>query len=119
MAEAAQTLRAGGSSSAGTRASSIPPEPTTARDGDSGSWTPVNPRRRFRAKTPDPEVVEATKKLRSPSSILDGITDVEMDSLEAATRKRALMETPDSGDDAPAESTGARTTVWQRRRWTS
>ena len=63
----------------------------------------MNVRRRFRAKTPDPEVVEGTKKLRGTSPFLDGITDVEMNSLEAPTRKRALVETPDSGDDAPAE----------------
>ena len=63
----------------------------------------MNVRRRFRAKSPDPEVAEGTKKLRGTSPILDGITDVEMNSLEAATRKRALVETTDSGDVAPAE----------------
>ena len=103
MAKAGETFRPGGSSSAGTTASSIAPEPTTARDGEGDSWTLVNPRRRFRAETPDPEVVEAMKKVRGTSPILDWITDVGMDSLEAATRKRALMETTDSSDDAPAE----------------
>ena len=34
---------------------------------------------------------------------MEGITDVEMDWPEPATKKRVLMETPDSSDDAPAE----------------
>ena len=69
----------------------------------SESWTQLNPSRRFRART-YPAVVEATKKLRSTAPILDGVTDIETDSPEVATRKRALMETTNSRDDAPAES---------------
>ena len=103
MAASGETLRACGSSAACTVASSILPEPTTARDGESDSCTQMSPRHRFRAKTPDLEVFEATKKWRGTTPILDGITDVEMDTPELATGKRALMETPDSGDDSPAE----------------
>ena len=43
MAEAGEALRAGGSLSAGTRAPSIPPEPSTAKDGESDSWTQGEP----------------------------------------------------------------------------
>ena len=93
VAEAGETLRSGESSSAGTRAPSIPPEPSIASDGESDSWTKVNSRCRFRAKTLYPEVVEAKKRLRGIAPILDGVTDVEMDSLYSGSRKRALMET--------------------------
>ena len=62
MAASGETLRAGGSSSAGTGASSILPVPTTARHGESDGCTQMNPRRRFRVKTLDLEVIESTKK---------------------------------------------------------
>ena len=87
VAEAGETLRFGGSSSADTRAPSIPPEPSIASDGESDSWTQVNSRCRFRAKTLYPEVVEAMKRLRGIAPILDGVTDVEMDSLDSGALK--------------------------------
>ena len=41
--------------------------------------------------------------LGSTAPTLDWVTDVEMDSLVAATRQRSLMENTDSSDHVPAE----------------
>ena len=65
MAEAGETLRTGGSSSSGTRSSPTRAGPATVKDDVDTEWTPVTRRRRFRSKTPDPAVVEVTKRIWS------------------------------------------------------
>ena len=65
MAKTGETLRKGESSSSGTRSTPIRPEPTDVKVEIETEWTPVARRRRFRSKTPDPAVVDATKRLRT------------------------------------------------------
>ena len=71
MAEAGETLRNGGSSSSGTRSSATQPGPTTVKDDGDTEWTPVTRRRRFRSKTPDPAVIEETKRIWSTAPTPD------------------------------------------------
>ena len=101
MADVGETLRAGGSSSSGTRSSPIRPGPTDVKVDAETEWTPVTGRRRFRSKTPDPAVVEETKRLRStaPTPDTGGSTKME---LGRGNRKRALVETTGDDDDEPA-----------------
>ena len=60
-------------------------------------------RRRFRNKTPDPAIVEATKRSRDMYPIFDTGDHTEMDVADGETRKRTLVETTGSDDDEPAE----------------
>ena len=102
MAETGETLRTSGSSLSGTRSSPIRPGPTDVKADPETEWTPVARRRRFRSKTPDPAVVEATKKLRSTRPTSDTGNCTKMDLTDEETRKRALVETT-GDDDEPAE----------------
>ena len=60
-------------------------------------------RRRFRSKTPDPAVVEATNKLRNTDPTSDTGNSTKMDLTDAETRKRTLVETTGDDDDELAE----------------
>ena len=77
MAETGETLRTGGSSSNGTRSSPIRPGPTEMKVDTETEWTPVTRRRRLRSRTPDPAVVDETKRFRSTAPTPDnGLGDV-------------------------------------------
>ena len=56
-------------------------------------------RRRFRSKTPDPAVVEETKRLRSTAPTSDTVGSTNMELTDEETRKRALVETTRGDDD--------------------
>ena len=82
---------------------SAEPEPDTVKADQESVWTPVVGRRRSRSKTPDPENVEATKKLRSTNPISDTSDGTMMDLTDAETRKRTLVETTSTDDEEPAD----------------
>ena len=103
MAEAGETLRTGGSSSSGTRSSPIRPGPADVKVDTETDWTPVTGRRRFRSKTPDPAVVEETKRFRSTTPTSDTGNSTKMELTVEETRKRALVETTGDDDEEPAE----------------
>ena len=60
-------------------------------------------RRRFRSKTPDPAVVEETKRLRSTAPTSDTGDSAKMELTDEETRKRALVEMTGDDDDGRAE----------------
>ena len=103
MAETGETLRTGRSSSGGARSSLIRPGSDTVKADPETEWTLVARRRRFRSKTPDPAVVEDTKKLRSTDLTSDIDNSTMMHLTDAETRKRMLVETTGDDDDEPAE----------------
>ena len=100
MAEAGETIRSG-SSSSGTRSSPVRLGPTDVKVNTETQWTPVTRRRRLRSKTPDPAVVEETKRLRSTAP--DTGDNTKMELTDEETRKRELVETTGDDDDEPAE----------------
>ena len=70
---------------------------------DTGTeWTPVTRRRRLRSKTPDPAVVEETKRFWSTKPTSDTGDSTKMELADEETRRRALVE-PTRDDDEPAE----------------
>ena len=60
-------------------------------------WTPP------RSKTPDPTLVEETKRLRSTAPTRDTGDNTKMELADEETRKRALVEPTEDDDDEPAE----------------
>ena len=110
MAEAGETLRAGGTSQSGARSSPIKPGLTDVKVGAETELTPVTRRRRLRNKTLDPAVVEETKRLRSTAPTRDTGDSTKMELADEETRKRALVELTEDDDDEPAE---------RRLRWMS
>ena len=114
MAETGETLRTGELSSSGTRSSPIRPGPTDVKVDIETEWTPVARRRRFRSKTLDPAVVDATKRLRTTDENSLG-EDTKMDLTDEETRKRTLVEP--TGLTSLQRNTGELRTSWRRLRW--
>ena len=86
-----------------TRSSPTQPGPMAVKDDVDTKWTPVTRRRRFRSKTPDPGVVEETKKMWNTAPTPDNDDGTKMELADEETRKRALVEPREDDDDEPAE----------------
>ena len=93
------------------------PESDTVKADTETQWTPVARRRRFRNKTPDPEVVEATKKLRSMDPTSDSGDNTKIDLTDAETRKWWTRQVQTM--TSLQRNTGALRTSWPRLRWMS
>ena len=87
MAETGETHRTGGSSTTGARSSSIRLESDAVKADLETEWTLVARRRRFRSKTPDPAVVEATEKALDSLSAHGVVEDMKG---EDATKFKSL-----------------------------
>ena len=116
MAEAGETLRTGGSSSSGTRSSPIRPGPTDVKVDAETDWTPVMGRRRFRSKTPDPAVVEETKRLRSTAPTSDTGDSTKMELTDEEPRKRRWWKRQTTMMSL-RRNIGELRTSWRRLRW--